>query len=61
MISHPSTLTALAGQRRAELLDEAERYRLAQRAMDKSSARRDWGAMAAVLALALPFVASLLG
>lgn len=62
MIPHPSTLTALAGQRRAEHLAEADRYRLAQRAIGKSSGHRDWTAVVAVaLALALPVLASLSG
>ena len=62
MIPHLSTLAALAGQRRMELLAEADRYRLAQSAMDEGSAHRDRGALAAVmLAVALPLAASLLG
>jgi hypothetical protein len=62
MIPHPTTLAALARQRRAEHLAETDRYRLAQRAMDEGSAHRDWDAVVAVvLALALPVLASLWG
>jgi hypothetical protein len=62
MFPHPSTLTAFARQRHAESLAEADRYRLAQSAKAEGSASRVWGALAAaVVALTLPFVASLLG
>ncbi len=62
MIPHPSTLTALVRDRQTEHLAEADRYRLAQRAMDERDTRRNWGALAAVVvALTLPVVASLLG
>ena len=62
MFPHPSTLTAFARQRHAESLAETDRYRLAQSAVAEGSVPRVWGALAAiVLALALPFVAALLG
>lgn len=62
MISHPSILTGLARDRQAERLAVADRDRLAQSAVDESGSRRDWGALAVVMvALALPFVASILG
>jgi hypothetical protein len=61
MIPHPSTFTALARQRWAEHLAEADGYRLAQCSMNRDGAHRVWRALAAaVLVLALPIVASLL-
>lgn len=60
MAPHPSTMTALAAHRRAELLAEADRRRLARRAMNAGSPRPTGDALAAVVLAVLPFVAALL-